>query len=206
MSSTTQEDVTADMAERILDADFKNIIRKVATGKTLTTAERARVQSRASGCTDSTAYAKTVVELANLLGVTRRTISTWQKMDGAPKTLSNGSFPVPEWREFVRVRGLKTHQPVTTNDEALKSRKLLAEVEERELKVGIKKGEYILLAEVRRDWLTQVGRAIALMRAKFENELPPILSGMDAQGIREECAQAIDEVCNVLHTGGGNTP
>jgi hypothetical protein len=206
MSSTAQEGVTADMAERILDAEFKNIVKKVAGGKTLTVAERARVQARASGCTDATAYAKTVVELASLLGVTRRTIGTWQKLDGAPKTLPNGDFPVSEWREFVRVRGLKTNQPTTTNEEALKARKLLAEVEERELKVGIKKGEFALLADVRRDWLTQVGKAIALLRAKFENELPPILSGQDAQGIREECARAIDEVCKVLHTGGGNTP
>lgn len=205
MSNAAHEDVTSDMAERILGAEFRNIVKKVAGGKTLTVAERATVQARASGCTDSTAYAKTVVELASLLGVTRRTIATWQKLDGAPKALPNGDFPVSEWREFVRVRGLKTNQPTTTNEEALKARKLLAEVEERELKVGIKKGEFVLLEDVRRDWLTQVGRAIALLRAKFENELPPILSGQDAQGIREECARAIDEVCKVLHTGGGNT-
>jgi DNA-binding transcriptional MerR regulator len=206
MSSTAQESVTADMAERILDADFKNIVKKVAGGKTLTVAERARIQARAAGCTDSVAYAKTVVELASLLGVTRRTITTWQKLEGAPKALTNGDFPVSEWREFVRLRGLKTNQPVTTNEEALKARKLLAEVEERELKVGIKKGEFVLLAEVRRSWLTQVGKAIALLRAKFENELPPILSGRDAQGIREECARAIDEVCRGLHTGEGAAP
>lgn len=205
MSSAAQEDVTSDMAERILGAEFKNIIKKVAGGKTLTVAERARVQARASGCTDSTAYAKTVVELGSLLGVTRRTIATWQKLDGAPKALPNGNFPVSEWREFVRVRGLKTNQPKSTNEEALKARKLLAEVEERELKVGIRKCEFVLLADVRRDWLTQVGKAVALLRAKFENELPPILSGQDAQGIREECARAIDEVCKVLHTGEGNT-
>ena len=205
MSNALQEDVTSDMAERILGAEFRNIVKKVAGGKNLTVAERARVQARASGCTDSTAYAKTVVELANLLGVTRRTIATWQKLGGAPATLPNGDFPVSEWREFVRVRGLKTNQPKTTNEEALKARKLLAEVEERELKVGIRKGQFVLLANVRQDWLTQVGRAIALLRAKFENELPPILSGQDAQGIREECARAIDEVCKVLHTGGGNT-
>ena len=205
MSNAAQEDVTSDMAERILGAEFRNIVKKVAGGKTLTVAERARVQARASGCTDSTAYAKTVVELATLLGVTRRTLATWQKLDGAPKPLPNGDFPVADWREFVRARGLKTNQPKTTNEEALKARKLLAEVEERELKVGIRKGEFVLLAEVRRDWLTQVGKAVALLRAKFENELPPILSGQNAQGIREECARAIDEVCNVLHTGGGNT-
>ncbi len=192
--------------EKVLDLEFGNILKKVKAGKTLTVAERARVQARAAGCTDSTAYAKTVVELANLLGVTRRTISSWQKMEGVPKPLANGSFPVAEWREFVRVRGLKTNMPVTTNEEALKARKLLAEVEERELKVAIKKGEFVLLEEVRRSWLTQVGKAIALLRAKFESELPPILSGKDAQGIREECARAIDEVCRTLHTAEGAGP
>ena len=70
----------------------------------------------------------------------------------------------------------------------------------------IKKGEFVRLDEVRSAWLTQVGKAIALLRAKFENELPPILSGQDAQGIREECAEAIDEVCKVLHNGGETTP
>jgi hypothetical protein len=204
--SENNEGIPPDMAERILDADFKNIVKKVAAGKTLTVAERARVQARASGCTDSVAYAKTVVELANLLGVTRRTLTAWRKLEGAPATLANGSFPVADWREFVRVRGLKTNQPVTTSEEALKARKLLAEVEERELKVALRKGEYVLLSDVRRDWLVGVGKAVALLRAKFENELPPILSGRDAQGIREECARAIDEVCKVLHTGGGTTP
>jgi len=204
--SEPNDGIAPEVAERILDRDFRNIVKKVTAGKTLTVAERARVQARAAGCTDSVAYAKTVLELSNLLGVTRRTIATWQKLEGAPKALTNGSFPVAEWREFVRVRGLKTNKPATTNEEALKARKLLAEVEERELRVAVKKGEYIILADVRQDWLTQVGKAISLMRAKFENELPPILSGRDAQGIREECARAIDEVCNVLHNGEATTP
>jgi len=200
------QDIDPSVYERVLDFDFQNILKKVKAGRTLTVAERARVQARAAGCTDSVAYAKTVVELADLLGVTRRTITAWRKLAGAPQTLANGSFPVAEWREFVRVRGLKTNQPITTNEEALKARKLLAEVEERELKVAIRKGEYVLLADVRHDWLVGVGKAVALLRAKFENELPPILSGRDAQGIREECARAIDEVCKVLHSGGGTTP
>lgn len=201
-----QDQFAPDVAEKILGLDYRNIIKKVAAGKTLNASERARVQARASGCTDSVAYAKTVVELAGLLGVTRRTISSWQKLEGAPRATSNGSFLVAEWREFVRARGLKTNQPVITSEDALKARKLLAEVEEREIKVGIRKGAFVLLADVRQEWLTQVGKAVALLRAKFESELPPILSGKDAQGIREECARAIDEVCNVLHTQTPNTP
>ena len=89
--------------------------------------------------------------------------------------------------------------------DALKARKLLAEVEERELRVAVKKGEYLPTDEVRRSWLSLVGKAIALMRAKFENELPPIMSGLDAQGIREEASRAIDEICQILHTGERGT-
>jgi hypothetical protein len=130
--SEAAEGVTTEMAGRILDADFKNIVKNF-----------------------------------------------WQKMEGAPKTPSNGSFPMAEWREFVRGRGLKTNSPVTTNEEPLKARKLLAEVEERELNVAIKKGEFVLMEEVRRSWRMQVGNAVALLRAKFESELPPILSGKE---------------------------
>ncbi len=106
------------------------------------------------------------------------------------------------WRDFVRANDLKgSHELTGAEAEALKARKLLAEVEERELRVAIKKGEYVLVEEVRRSWLSLVGKAIALMRAKFENELPPIMNGLDAQGIREEAGRAIDEICRLLHEG-----
>ena len=71
--------------------------------------------------------------------------------------------------------------------------------------MAVKKGEYLPTEEVRRSWLVLVGKAISLMRAKFENELPPIMSGLDAQGIREEASRAIDEICSILHTGERGT-
>jgi hypothetical protein len=40
-----------------------------------------------------------------------------------------------------------------------------------------------------------------LFRSKFEVELPPILSGLDAVGIQEECQRALDEVFRMLHEG-----
>lgn len=196
------EPISKSAADIILDADFKNIVQKVKDGKTLTNAERARVQARAAGSTEELAYAHTVVELAAALGVTRRTIATWRKMEGSPQPTANGSHDVAAWRDFVNAHGLKgAIDSSADNTEALKARKLLAEVEERELKVAIKKGEYVRIEEVRQSWHVLVGKAITLMRAKFENELPPILSGMDAQGIREENSKAIDEVCRALHDG-----
>lgn len=193
------KDLPADIAEKILDADFQNIVKKVAAGKPLTVAERARVESRAAGSTDNTAYAKNLVELAAILGVTRRTLNNWQKLDGSPKALSNGMWPVADWREFIRVRGLKAGKMPAHNEDALKARKLLAEVEERELRIQIKKGEYVRLDHVRSEWVGLAAQATAILRSKFENELPPILSGLDATGIQAECRKAIDEVLRVLH-------
>jgi hypothetical protein len=193
------KEISPELAEKILDADFANVIKKVSAGKPLTVAERARIEARAAGSTDSTAYAKTLVELASLLGVTRRTLSNWQKLDGAPLALSNGFWPVTDWREFIRLRGLKSGKPTFSNEDALKARKLLAEVEERELRLQIKKGEYVRVEQVRSEWIGLAAHATAILRAKFENELPPVLSGLDATGIQEECRRAIDEVLRVLH-------
>ena len=195
------KELSPDVAGKILDADFQNIVKKVAAGKPLTVAERARIESRAAGSVETLAYAKTLVELASVLGVTRRTLSTWQKMDGAPKALSNGLWPVADWREFVRLNGLKAGKAPVGNEEALKARKLLAEVEERELRIAVKKGEYVALTKVREEWIGLVARATSILRAKFENELPPVLSGLDATGIQKECRRAVDEVLQVLHEG-----
>jgi hypothetical protein len=86
---------------------------------------------------------------------------------------------------------------------ALRARKLLAEVEERELRLAVKKGEYVALSEVRETWTKLISRAKDLLRNKFEMELPPILSGLDTTGIQAECRRAIDEVLTLLHTPGG---
>jgi len=195
----TRPTLDPEVAEKILDADFQNIVKKVAAGKPLTVAERARIESRAAGSAETLAYAKNLVELAAILGVTRRTLGNWQKMDGAPKALSNGMWPVADWREFVRIRGLKIGRTPAGREEALKARKLLAEVEERELRIAVKKGEYVPLTKVREEWIGLVAQATSVLRAKFESELPPVLSGMDATGIQRECRKAIDEVLRCLH-------
>jgi len=193
------KELSPDIAGKILDADFQNIVKKVAAGKPLTVAERARIESRAAGSAETLAYANTLVELAAILGTTRRTLTTWQKLEGSPKPLSNGMWPVADWREFVRLRGLKAGKVPAGNEEALKARKLLAEVEERELRIAVKKGEYVALTKVREEWIGLVAQATSILRAKFENELPPVLSGLDATGIQRECRRAIDEVLRCLH-------
>lgn len=103
---------------------------------------------------------------------------------------SGDTTPVADWREFVRLRGLKAGKTPVGNEEALKARKLLAEVDERELRIAVKKGEYVLIYQVKSEWIGLVAQATSILRAKFENELPPILSGLDATGIQRECRKA----------------
>ena len=115
--------------------------------------------------------------------------------------MRNDGFTGGQWREFMRQRGLKGGEETPDIQQALKARKLLAEVEERELRLAVKRGEFIPIEQVRGEWTHHIGQATALLRRKFENELPPILSGLDATGIQEECRKAIDEVLAMLHAG-----
>ena len=74
-----------------------------------------------------------------------------------------------------------------------------AEVEEREFRLAVRRGEFVGVEQVRSDWTKVVSQATSLLRRKFEQELPPVLSGLDATGIQGECRKAIDEVLAILH-------
>jgi hypothetical protein len=191
--------LTPDKAHRILDADFQNIVKKVAAGRTLTSAERARIEARAAGSTQAIAYAGTVNELAAILGVTRRTINHWRKMEGAPATLANGQHDVSAWREFIRARGLKGAAEPTSDTETLKARRLLVDIEEREMRLAIKRGEYLHKEEVRQSVTTAMSRLFAILHKRLEDELPPLCVGKDAVAIREENARALDEARATAH-------
>lgn len=207
MSGRPGSGITPEVAERILAKDYTNIVKKVTEGKPLSKAERDLIRAKAeSVANDSITVAKDISELATVLGVSRQTIYAWRKLEGAPEPAANGSHSVIEWRQFIHVHDLNQGKQAIDRQEALKARKLLAEVEQREIRTAILKGEYVALEQVRLEWTTQVGKAIALMRAKFESELPPILSGLDAIAIQRECATAIDEVCETLHSGSDCTP
>lgn len=192
------EGLNPDLAKKILTRDFTNLARRVQTGGKLSRTERAMLQAMAAGSdTPAVTTAKSYVELAAALGVTRQAVHAWKKFEGAPTPAANGLHDVVAWRAFVKQRGLKTPEqadPVTS----LKARRLLVDVEERELRLAAKKGEFVSVATVEQEWNGLVGKATALLRAKFEQELPPVLAGLDAHGIQVECRKAIDAVLEAL--------
>lgn len=197
------ESVSPDIAKKLLTRDFANLVSRVQKGGKLTRVERAMLQSMATGTGASPASASSYVELASLLGVSRQSIHTWKKRKDAPRPASNGLHDVAAWREFMARHGLKGGESAPQEppdiESSLKARKLLAEVEERELRLGIRRGDYVAVEDVRLMWTELVAQATAMLRKKFEQELPPILSGLDATGIQEEARRAIDEVLGLLH-------
>jgi len=197
--------IPPDLAKKLLNRDFANLVKRVQAGSKISRTERAMLQSMAAGAGgDGPAFVRNFVELAVALKVARQTITGWKKFEDAPKPAANGLHDVGQWREFMRQRGLKGGEETPDIQQALKARKLLAEVEERELRLAVKRGEFIAVEQVRHEWTTLVGRARSLMENRLLNEYPPVLSGKDAHGIREELERFIIEFCEVLH--GGTEP
>jgi hypothetical protein len=197
------EPVSPDIAKKLLSRDFANLVGRVQKGGKLTRAERAMLQTLATGTGAAPTNAASYVELAAILGITRQSLNNWKKRKDAPKPAANGMHDVAAWREFMRRNDLKGGEIEQPGDieSSLKARKLLAEVEERELRLGIRRGDYVAVEEVRQAWTEFVAQATSMLRKKFEQELPPILSGLDATGIQEEARRAIDEVLTILHQG-----
>ena len=199
------ESLSPDLAKKLLSRDFANLVARVQKGGKITRAERAMLQSMAAGTGSAPPAASSYVELASILGVTRQSVHAWKKRKDAPKPAPNGLHDVAAWREFMRRNDLKGAEPEGKEpadiESSLKARRLLADVEERELRLGIRRGEFVAVEEVRQTWTEFVAQATAMLRKKFEQELPPILSGLDATGIQEEARRAIDEVLAVLHEG-----
>lgn len=87
--------LTPEQASKILEADTRNIVKKVQEGKVLSTKERLALAE----IVDETEVASSVSELSKLLSVSRQSIYTWQKQTGAPDDLN-----VEAWKCFIENR------------------------------------------------------------------------------------------------------
>ena len=137
------ETIAPEIAKKLLNRDFANLAQRVQRGGKLNRAERAMLQGMASGAGSTATVAENYVELARILGVTRRSLQNWRKRKDAPKAVANGFHEVAAWRdEFMQRHGLEGDPVGTDAESALRARKLLAEVEERELRLAVKRGEF----------------------------------------------------------------
>ena len=82
---------------------------------------------------------------------------------------------------------------------------LNAQAAEREFRLKVLEGKYVEIDDVRETWSAHIHRAIALMRSKFENELPPVYT-LESVANMKLNQEAIDEICRTMSDGGKYTP
>jgi len=79
--------LTASQADRILRANYGNLVKKVGAGRTLSAGEVNLLQAiQDGGRPEARTFAKTQAELSDLLGVSRRTIQRAMKVSGRRTT------------------------------------------------------------------------------------------------------------------------
>jgi phage terminase Nu1 subunit (DNA packaging protein) len=203
--------ISPETAKVLLKADAAALIKQAKDGKPLNARQRAYLLSLTGGDASNVTHARNYEELADLLGVSSRALQEWRRMDGAPKAVNDGKgHDVTAWRAFVKARGLKGSEADSDDaeegdelpgDAILKRRKLWADVQAKEFELAIKRREFVSMELVKEQWAACVAQAVAILRKKLEDELPPILVGMEALEIRKENGEVIDAFIEQMHAG-----
>lgn len=189
-------------AEKVLKQDLKNLSRKVVNGKTLTATERALVQGLAEGNTAdaSKAFASNQVELADALGVTRKSIQRWVK-EGAPAAQSNGIYDVGEWRSWAKAKGKQfTKEDEGPSKAQLEAKRLILQNEKLEHELGVARGEYIHVDELRQLIASMVAEAKKVFLA-MPSTLAPQVVGLSVPEAEKRIKAEVDQALEQLHTG-----
>lgn len=195
--------IGADVAEKLLKADLANIARKLKAGKTLTDTEKRRLEEATKTEPETPRFAKNYVQLAEILGVDRRTLQTWRKESDSPKSKTNGKHDVEAWLAFQRKHGKKGGEPQEEpsdlpSEPILKRKKLALFCQEKEMQLAVRRGELIEVALVREDWARKCAAANSLLRKRLENELPSDLEGAEAADIYEALVKVVDDFNEIM--------
>ena len=186
-------------AETVLKANYRNLVRKVQEGKTLSAGEVNLLQAiQAGGKAEVVAYAKNQVELAELLGVSRKTIQRAMKLDGRPPTRPDGRLEVGPWREFLGREDLDETGGATPTE--LKARNLLLQNERLELQIAVMRRDYIPAVDVEK-WGGEIGAAVRKVVAGIHRIAPSIV-GLSVADAEVRLRDLEGEITEQLHTLG----
>ena len=187
-------------AKKIIEADNKVIISGLAKGRKLPATLRNDIEEAIAleSEEDFRGNAKSWSDLAILLGISRRTLLRKRKEPNAPQ----GYGDVEAWVKFLN--GSESDNSLKRLNEA-RLRILNAQAAEREFRLKVLEGKYVGIDDVRETWSAHIHQAIALMRSKFENELPPVYTLEPVANMKLN-QEAIDEICRTMSDGGKYTP
>lgn len=180
----------------------KKVTRK--TTKKKTAKKKAVARKTPAKKMASPRFAQSMTELASILGVSRKALYDWKKLDGSPVPRSDGRHSIAEWRKFMASNDLAGR---SLDMETLKARKLQAEIDAREFDLAVKRGEYVRLSTVQEIWGSCIGDALTVFDKCLQDTMPPIWAGMDDPvEIRKKNEQVCIELREILHNGSDLTP
>lgn len=188
-------DFSAEQVDAIRKKEKANILKKLEAGQTLTEAQRLILYGKN---TDTSRYAKNQKELAEILGVDRKTIQRWKKEDNFPKPMADNRYDVlavRDWRE--KTRSSSTTQIEDQSKAEGEARRVWLQVEKLEHEIEVSKGNYITIAQAQEDVsrMCSVARQILLA---IPDTLAPLVIGKSAteaqQLIRKEIDNALSQI------------
>jgi hypothetical protein len=194
--------LTAEQAEILLKADLRNLAKKVQQGRTLSPSERNLLQSVLGGGKPSKAsFARNQVELAELLGVSRKTIQRARKKPGNPGAQPDGRYDVTAWREFIRSNGraLDDDEDVGASGSPaqLKARHILLQNQKLEFQLAILRKEYIPAADVEK-WGGELGTTVRKVVSQIHLCAPSVV-GLSVPEAEARLKEIEDEILEQLH-------
>lgn len=192
--------LTSEQAGILLKADLANLAKKVKDGKTLSASERNILQSALTGDKLSTAeFVASAIELAELLGVDRRTISRWRKIEGNPGVQPDGRYHVPSWRAFkISRQGEDDGEGMSQTQ--LKARQVLLQNQKLEIQIAVLKREYMPVTEMER-----IGGVLGSAIRKVVSTIhlcSPTVVGVSVAEAEARLKEVEDEILQQLHLLG----
>ena len=141
---------------------------------------------------------RTLGELAALVGRSERTLQRHQRKPDAPQRLPDGSHDVDAWKRYL-ADNTRDLLPDTPEIRALKARKLLAEVEDREHKVAELRKQFVRRDAVIERWNFHTQRCIAVLNEMSDRFADEIV-GCDAVEIRKRAEFFVDAFTHRMRT------
>ncbi len=131
-------------AVTLLKCDIANVGKKLKAGKPLSKSERDLVQGAAFGVAPSKSeYCDTQDELGRLIGVSRKTIQRWRKIEGCPAPRADGRWHVPDWRQFKLTRNDGEDEEENPVQSVARARQILLQNERLEMRILAEKKELV---------------------------------------------------------------
>lgn len=186
-----------EQAELLLKAHKRAVVKMAASGKPLPASTLKQVVAVLSGGeSGDPTFAKNQVELAQILGVNRRTISRYLKAPGNPGTKPDGRYPVAEWRRYLSAAG--AIDDADEDPSSLKARLLAVQIEKIEHALAVSRGEYWAVSDVKK-WCAELAAAVRKVVTQIHLVAPSVV-GVSVPEAEARLKDLEDEIMRQLHS------